>query len=112
MVDDNSNNVIVFLRRDRRGRVVVCAVNFSPVTREGYRFGVPPKAEYREVLNTDDLRWGGSGVTNPEPVAAEWIPSHGKPCSISLRLPPLGAVFLQGTGRLKQPPKRKEKTDK
>ena len=39
--DDNHNNVIVFLRRDSRGRELVCAVNFSPVLRENYRFGVP-----------------------------------------------------------------------
>ena len=41
VADDNHSNVIVFLRRDRAGHELVCAVNFSPEAWEDYRFGVP-----------------------------------------------------------------------
>lgn len=98
--DDNRNNVLVFRRTARDGKSLVLAVNFSPVALEGYRFGVPPKARYEEVFNTDDVQWGGSGVTNPVPIKTELIPSHQQAQSIALRLPPLGAVILQGKGRL------------
>ena len=100
MADDNYNNSLVFLRRDRRGRELVCIVNFAPVAHEDYRFGVPEKAVYKEVFNTDAPQWGGSGVTNPEPIVTEWIPSHQQAQSIAVRVPPLGAVILQGKGRL------------
>ena len=100
VADDNSNNVLVFRRTARDGKSLVLAVNFSPVALEGYRFGVPPKARYEEVFNTDDIQWGGSGVTNPEPIETELIPSHQQAQSIALRIPPLGAVILQGKGKL------------
>ena len=100
VADDNSNNVLVFRRTARDGKSLVLAVNFSPAVLEGYRFGVPPKARYEEVFNTDDVQWGGSGVTNPEPIETELIPSHQQAQSIALRIPPLGAVILQGKGKL------------
>ena len=100
VADDNSNNVLVFRRTARDGKSLVLAVNFSPVALEGYRFGVPPKARYEEVFNTDNVQWGGSGVTNPEPIETELIPSHQQAQSIALRIPPLGAVILQGKGKL------------
>ena len=100
--DDSSNNILVFLRRDRKGRELICAVNFSPVAREEYRFGVPKRAEYREVFNTDDVRWGGSGIVNENPIPVEAAPSHGRETSIRVRIPPLGAVYLQGRGAFKQ----------
>ena len=100
VADDNSNNVLVFRRTARDGKSLVLAVNFSPVALESYRFGVPPKARYEEVFNTDDVQWGGSGVTNPEPIETELIPSHQQAQSIALRIPPLGAVILQGKGKL------------
>ena len=103
VADDNTNNVLVFRRTARDGKSLIAAINFSPVAREGYRFGVPPKARYEEVFNTDDVQWGGSGVTNPDPIVTEHIPSHGCAQSVAVRIPPLGAVILQGKGRLSQP---------
>ena len=100
VADDNCNNVLVFRRTARDGKSLVLAVNFSPVALEGYRFGVPPKARYEEVFNTDDVQWGGSGVTNPEPIETEFIPSHQQAQSIALRISPLGAVILRGKGKL------------
>ena len=100
VADDNYNNVLVFRRTDRSGKSLVAVINFSPVAVEGYRFGVPPKARYEEVFNTDDARWGGSGVTNPEPIETEFIPAHQQAQSIAVRVPPLGAVLLQGKGKL------------
>ena len=100
VADDNYNNVLVFRRTDRSGKSLIAVINFSPVAVEGYRFGVPPKARYDEVFNTDDARWGGSGVTNPEPIETEFIPAHQQAQSIAVRVPPLGAVILQGKGKL------------
>ena len=100
VADDNYNNVLVFRRTDRSGKSLIAVINFSPVAVEGYRFGVPPKARYEEVFNTDDARWGGSGVTNPEPIETEFIPAHQQAQSIAVRVPPLGAVLLQGKGKL------------
>ena len=102
VADDNHNNVAVFLRRDKRGRELLCAVNFSPNAYQGYRVGVPGKKEFVPVLNSDDVRFGGSGFGDTEPVAVERVPSHGREQSLCIKIPPFGGVFYQGRGRLPQ----------
>lgn len=97
--DDNRNNVAAFLRRDAGGRDLLCAVNFSPNSYPDYRVGVPDHRRYVEVFNTDAGEFGGGGYGNSEPVEVETIPSHGRDCSVSLRIPPFGGVFLRGEGR-------------
>ncbi len=109
VADDNSNNVIAFLRRDKQGKVLICVVNFSPLAYEGYRLGVPPCRELREVLNSDAERFGGSGVLNSQPVPVEWIDSHGRENSAAIRVPPLGAAFFECSGRPRAKPKAAKK---
>ena len=101
VADDNHSNVIVFLRRDRKGHEILCAVNFAPVPWENYRFGVPEAARYEVLFNTDDVCWGGSGcaAAQGEVLTVEDIPSHGRETSLALTIPPLGAVLLRGQGR-------------
>ena len=103
VADDNHNNVVVFLRRDKRGGELIAAVNFSPVAHEHYRFGVPQKKQWREIFNTDAAAYGGGDFRNPDVIRTEPVPSHGRPCSIDLRIPPLGAVFLKGGGTWEPP---------
>jgi 1,4-alpha-glucan branching enzyme len=91
---DNENSVVSFLRRGNKDlAIVVC--NFTPVVRHGYRIGVPEGGAYEEALNTDDTRYGGSGVRNSEGVVAEKVPAHGQPYSLSLTLPPLATMVLK-----------------
>ena len=97
--DDNHNNTVVFLRRDREGRELIAAVNFSPVAQGEYRFGVPPKKRYREVFTTDCAEYGGTGEwRNEEPIEVRPVPSHGREQSLCVKLPPLGAAFFAGEG--------------
>jgi len=78
-------------------RPVVCVANFTPVPRYGYRVGLSGAGRWVEVLNTDDARWGGSGVTNPD-VVADPVPWQGRELSAVLTLPPLGVVWLAAPG--------------
>ncbi|MDE7220646.1 MAG: alpha amylase C-terminal domain-containing protein, partial [Oscillospiraceae bacterium] len=106
--DDNQNNVVVFLRRDKSGNELLCAINFNPNTYEDYRFGCPPVKEYVEVFNSDAEIYGGTGVVNAKPCKVEWTPSHGQESSVSIRIPPFGAVFLRGQGKLRAKPQPKK----
>lgn len=93
---DADQSVIIFLRRARvREEHVVVACNFTPVPRAGYRVGVPEARFYRELLNTDDSRFGGSGLTNGPGAQAIHQPWHTHPCSLELTLPPLGVTILK-----------------
>lgn len=94
VADDGNNSVFVFERRDREGNRVIVISNFTPVVREGYRFGVNSAGEYREILNSDDLYYKGSGVSVGATVETEEVWSHGKPNSLSVTVPPLATVYL------------------
>ncbi|GAA2318758.1 1,4-alpha-glucan branching protein GlgB [Streptomyces kunmingensis] len=87
-------NVLSFVRHDARGRPLVVVCNFSPVVRTGYRVGLPDAAAWREVLNTDAARYGGSDVTGSGTIRPEPAPRHGRAQSAALTLPPLAVVWL------------------
>jgi 1,4-alpha-glucan branching enzyme len=60
-----------------------------------YRVGVPEGGYWRELLNSDAVEYGGAGIGNLGGVTAENVPAHGRPFSLTLTLPPLGALFLK-----------------
>ena len=87
-VDSADDNVLAFLRYDAEGRPLLAVSNFSPVVRQDYGLWVPGDVvAWEERLNTDDRRYGGSGVTNPDPIK----PEDGR---VRLTLPPLATVWL------------------
>jgi 1,4-alpha-glucan branching enzyme len=93
---DSENNVISFQRKGNRlEETILIVCNFSPVPRYNYRAGVPIKGLWRELLNTDATQFGGSGQGNFGGVSTVPIPLHGRMHSLTLTLPPLGAVFLR-----------------
>ena len=77
-----------FLRRAEDGSFVLIVCNFTPVARSPYRVGVPIPGAYREVVNSDASVYGGSNIGNFGGVLAEQHPSHGRPYSLNLTLPP------------------------
>ena len=94
--NDSEASVLTFLRRGRSPEdVVLVACNFTPLPRPGYRVGVPEGGRWRELLNSDATEYGGAGWGNMGGVDAEPLPHHGRPLSLPLTLPPLGAVFLK-----------------
>jgi 1,4-alpha-glucan branching enzyme len=87
---DWEQSVLAFLRNET---IVIC--NFTPVPRHGYRIGVPRGGRWREALNSDAAEYGGSGLGNFGAVEAQAVPCDGHAHSLTLTLPPLGAIFLQ-----------------
>jgi 1,4-alpha-glucan branching enzyme len=93
--NDSQSSVIAFLRKDKHGGMVLVVCNFTPLVRENYRVGVPRGGFWRECLNSDAQNYGGSGQGNLGGVEAAPLPAHGRFHSLSLRLPPLGVLFLR-----------------
>ncbi len=91
--DDGAGNTLAFVRYDEAHNPVVVVTNFSPVPHDFYRLPMPRSGKWREVINTDDLKYGGSGITN-DSVIAEEISYHGYPAVATLRIPPLATVWL------------------
>ncbi len=90
---DRDNSVLSWLRRDASGNFVISVSNLTPVVRHDFRIGVPAGGRYRELLSTDDGRYGGSDVQNGE-LEAGTPGMHGRDFSIALTLPPLATVIL------------------
>jgi len=96
--NDSQNSVLSLIRKGRSATdtlVIVC--NFTPVSRGTYRVGVPNGGFWRELLNSDAEEYGGSGVGNMGGVEASSTGFHGRPHSLDLTLPPLGAIFLKSS---------------
>jgi 1,4-alpha-glucan branching enzyme len=93
--NDASGNVYSFLRFGSDGSVLACVANFASVPHDGYRIGLPFAGRWAEVINTDADQYFGSGVGNFGGVEAVDEPWHAQPASATLRVPPLGTVWLR-----------------
>jgi 1,4-alpha-glucan branching enzyme len=92
---DVENSIISFLRRSADGSFLVFVCNFTPVPRTQYAIGVPEPGYYREILNSDSSLFGGSNMGNSGGVESRPVPSHGRPHSLRVTVPPLAVVVFE-----------------
>jgi 1,4-alpha-glucan branching enzyme len=83
---------------------LIVAANWTPVPREGYRIGIPAAGRYRQLLDSDDERWGGSGSGVFTTLESSPEPAHRRPYSLLLTLPPLAIVYLKPVRRRRPAP--------
>ena len=86
--NDGAGNTLAFTRWADDGSALVSITNFSPVVHENYALHLPQAGIWNEVLNTDDLNFGGSGVSNSVIHARAGE-------SVTLRIPPLATIWLE-----------------
>ncbi|MEP7020947.1 MAG: alpha amylase C-terminal domain-containing protein, partial [Pseudonocardiales bacterium] len=97
--NDAAGNVYSFLRFDADSGALACIANFSAVPHDNYRIGLPKPGRWDEVINTDADLYFGSGVGNFGGIEAVAKPWHGQPASATLRVPPLGTLWLRYSPR-------------
>ncbi|MET1054340.1 MAG: 1,4-alpha-glucan branching protein GlgB [Pedobacter sp.] len=94
--DDAERSVVCWLRKgEDPAETLIFIANYTPVVRLNYRIGVPQLGFYKEVFNTDDLKYGGSNQLNTRLLETAPIPYHKRTHSLSLTVPPLGMVILK-----------------
>lgn len=109
--DDADSSVVAFLRRSKEKELLfVC--NFTPVVHHGMCLGVPQQGGYREIFNSDEERFGGSGILNPNLLQSNDRPANRCPNSVCLDVPPLGMVILEQVLPKKKKAVGKKKTAK
>ncbi len=91
--DDSAGNTLAFARWDDAGRPLVSVTNFSPVPHESYSLPLPIAGDWVELLNTDDSKYGGSGVINQQVDCVERTERGFNYCA-TVRIPPLGTVWF------------------
>ncbi len=93
--NDNRNSVISFIRRGKDGEIAVIVCNFTPVPHGNFRIGVPEHGYYREVLNSDAVNYGGSGMGNMGGRWSDQWGTHQQPYSMDVCVPPLAVVVFR-----------------
>ena len=94
--DDYENSMIAYIRKgttEDKMQLVVC--NFTPVVRENFNIGVPKAGTWREILNSDNKKYGGSGIENKGIIQSNDFGTHHKPYSLNITLPPLAVIVFE-----------------
>lgn len=100
--DDYTNSVIAFKRSDQEGNEIIAVCNFRPVKHEDYCIGVPIYGVYDEFFNSDDERFGGTGVSNGHRIIPQKKRIHGCNQSLALTIPPMSVMYLKCVERLEK----------
>lgn len=91
----SKDNIVVFLRKtDRPEETLLVTCNFAPVTHEKFQVGVPFAGKYKEILNSEDKKFGGSGIGNSRIKASKKKEADGREDSIEITLAPLGVQIF------------------
>jgi len=93
---DSENSILSFIRKghdEENDIIVVC--NFTPTAHKDYRIGLPRKGTLKELLNSDDLSFGGSGVLNEGKIKAKSEPWDGKPFHMAIQVAPMGVMVFK-----------------
>lgn len=107
--DNNESSVIAFIRKGKKEKdKLVVVINFTPQVWEGYRIGVDTLGTYQEVLNSDEIIYGGSGKVNQQVVAQD-KPWNNQQYSIAITIPPLGISVFKLHKEIKLPVKKDKK---
>ncbi len=94
---DSAQSILIYQRNGPNDSVIV-VLNFTPIIRKDYRIGVPFAGHYEELLNSDSSYYNGSNVGNDKPIVSEATPWMDREHSISITLPPLGALIIKMIG--------------
>ena len=94
--EDRNNSVVVFMRKsDKPNDALIVICNFTPEVRQHYRVGVPRRGYWKEVFNSDNGKFGGTGIMNGGRMTTTPVKYHGKDYSITVALPPLGVSVIK-----------------
>ncbi len=100
--DDGCNSVVSYIRRDKSGNEIIALCNFTGVTRQKYRIGVPKSGTYRVVFSSAKPEFGGRNESTVGSVRAKKIPMHGYDYSIELDIEGLSCMYIKNTSRKKE----------
>jgi 1,4-alpha-glucan branching enzyme len=95
-LDHRAESVIVFRRKGKLpANDVLVILNMTPVVRNNWKVYANGKDKWKEIFNSDDRKYGGSGdVYNPDPIVT-LVDKEKNRYEINIHLPPLAAVILR-----------------
>lgn len=94
VVDDVTNNVLVFNRYDRAGNCLLVVCNFSGIDQLNYTFG-QHKGTYVKAFDSDSVVFGGNGRQKKRVFRTDKRQSHGKEYSLTMDIPKLSCLYFK-----------------
>lgn len=94
--DHPQTGIVSFIRRGSTAKkqlLFIC--NFVPVGRDNYPIAVPCYTSYKEILNSDDVQFGGAGRMNSKAVKAVEQKTDRMPYTIHVNVPPLSTMVFE-----------------
>jgi 1,4-alpha-glucan branching enzyme len=95
-LDHRAESVVAYMRKGKnKNNNMLVVLNFTPVVRKDWKIQVKGKAAWKEIFNSDDKQyWGTGNVYNPSPKVVLVDKKKGI-YEINLHLPALGGIILQ-----------------
>lgn len=94
--DDADHSIYAYIRKGHKAEdTLIVILNMTPVYRENYRLGLPFKAKWKEIFNSDAAEFFGSGKLNPNAFKVEEVDANGRAHSVLINIAPLGAMILK-----------------
>ncbi|SDK43708.1 1,4-alpha-glucan branching enzyme [Pedobacter sp. ok626] len=94
--DDARHSIYIYIRKGKKAKdTLIVILNLTPVYRENYRVGLPFKAKWTEIFNTDAKDFFGSGKLNTKSIQPEKVACHNREYSVLLNVPPLAVTVLK-----------------
>lgn len=94
MVDNKRQSVFTYYRKYRNDYIVV-VLNMTPNSYARYEIGVPQYGYYEDILNSDDIKYGGNTNPSKDFYITKKKDLHGQQFSINIKLPSFGAIILR-----------------
>ena len=96
---NEEHSVLAFLRKgDTPEETLLVLCNFTDESFSQYKAGVPFAGKYKEILNTDDVKYGGTGKINPRAKSAKPVPADERDYSLRMRIAPRSAAIIRFQG--------------
>lgn len=95
---DNARQSVFSFARRGGGETVICVMNLTAQSYENYRICVPYRGVWKEILNTDDISFGGAGEINDGLLTADGESGFDTESYLTIRLASFAAVWLLYAG--------------
>jgi 1,4-alpha-glucan branching enzyme len=94
--NDMPRGMITYLRKDRHsGAIILVVCNFKPNVYQNYWLGVQEAGIYRELINTDDAKYGGTGRVNGDKIETKPWNSSPWPHALQIDVPALSVMVFE-----------------
>lgn len=94
---DADRSIVSFVRTDTKGNQLLFVCNFTPVVYQDFRQALPCDCKCKEILNSDDIKYGGTGLVNKGNISSERVPCDGREVSTQMVLPGLACCVFKIT---------------